>query len=197
MEFAYLDESGDDGAKGSKHLVCTLLITSRKKDIITLIRRTKRRLLRRNVTARWLNRMGGEIKLRNFPDKSLLNKVLKDLSMINMKVYAIAFEKGGKKIDKVNKPVILFNLFKHIFDESKGIIPSNISADLNFFNREKVNRFLLQKFEKTSIIEKENKSKKPSMECHFNHISEELYKKIKLDPKNMIISINHITFALF
>ena len=67
FESAYIDESGDDGAKGSKYFVISLWCTSERKEISKIVRSTKQRLLAKNKTARWLNKKGGEIKYSGFP----------------------------------------------------------------------------------------------------------------------------------
>ncbi|MCG2717338.1 MAG: hypothetical protein L6408_00685, partial [Nanoarchaeota archaeon] len=85
MEFAYLDESGDSGANGSNKIVMCLVCTKEKKKLNKIIRKTKQRLLEKNKTTKWLNRLGGEIKFYSFPDKGLLVKTLKEISKVDIK----------------------------------------------------------------------------------------------------------------
>lgn len=193
MEFAYLDESGDLGKKGSKNLVLTLMCTSRKKDVTHIIRNTKKRILDHNKSARWFNRMG-EIKFYSFPDKSLLKTTLKKLSKININVYFMIFKKDGIEIKKELKFTILSNLFKHIFEVSNKNKPEKIIADLDFFNKEKINRFILQNYSIKHIKSKDKDGKeidKEEGEMTFNIINEEDYKKNSKIKSNLIIEIEH------
>ena len=106
MEFAYLDESGDLGSQGSKHLILTLMCTRKKKEISKIIREAKKRLLDHNKTARWLSRRG-EIKFYSFPDKDLLKRTLKKLADVEMNIYFVIFEKDGTTINVDVKQTIL------------------------------------------------------------------------------------------
>ncbi|NOQ55310.1 MAG: hypothetical protein GQ477_00730 [Nanohaloarchaea archaeon] len=51
MEFAFLDESEDLG-KSSKYLVLTLICTRKSKEITKIIRKTKKKLLDNNKSAK-------------------------------------------------------------------------------------------------------------------------------------------------
>lgn len=193
MESAYLDESGDLG-KDSKYLVLTLMFTKKVKQITKIIRKTKQKLLKKNKSAKWLNQHGGEIKFYGFPEKNILNKLLIDLSNLNIFVYFLCFEKGGLKVNQSIKPSILGQLFMHSFQNSDKFLPKKVIADLNFFNKDKKNYFILQKYEKKPVnLKNEQKNYK---KCHcfdvsFSKIEEIEYYKIK-DKKGVYpIMIEH------
>lgn len=84
MEFAFLDESGDPGAKGTNHLVLCLVCTRRKKDLVNVVVNAKKRMLDKNKTRKWLNSHGGERKFHTFPDHNVLRTMLRHLSNIDM-----------------------------------------------------------------------------------------------------------------
>ena len=109
MKFAFLDESGDRGGKGSKYLVLCLICTPDKKKIVKIIRETKKRLLEKNKTAKWLNRTG-EIKFYKFPDDALLRRTLKKLSKVDIHIHALAFEKKRKDMAVRDKEIIVTQL---------------------------------------------------------------------------------------
>ena len=138
FESAYIDESGDNGASGSKFLILTLMCTSQRKKISKLIRLTKQQLLRKNVTARWFNRLG-EIKYSNFPDKTLLTNTLDKLAKIDLKIYYIAIEKQNSNIDKEFKNNILTELLRHILKFNN--LPNVIIADKQYFGNSKIAYF--------------------------------------------------------
>lgn len=179
MEFAYLDESGDLGEKGSKNLVLCLMVTRKKQEIIKIIRETKKRLLGKNKTARWLNRHGGEIKFYGFPDKVLLGRILKKLLGLDINIYYIVIEKHGK-IEQKLKQFILKPLFSHVIEVSNKKLPEKIIADLNFFDESKEILFILQKYTR-EIDDKKG-------EIIFNSITKEAYDKLKKNGKEHIIA---------
>jgi len=190
MEFAYLDESGDLGEKGSKHLILCLMITRKKQEIIKIIRETKKRLLEKNKTARWLNRHGGEIKFYGFPDDVLVRRTLKKLSELDIKIYYIIIEKH-RKIEQKLKQCILNPLFSHVIEISNKKIPEKIIADLDFFDKNKELFFILQKyFSHPTKIKGENEQDRNGMkkEIIFSLITKETYKKLKQDEKEHIIA---------
>src|SRR3989338_8385615 len=117
MEFAYFDESGDSGAKGSKNLVMVVLCTRKKDEIDKIIRKAKQRLLDKSKTSKWLNKKGGEIKWNGFPDKVLLVKTLKELSQLEMSIYYIAIKKDDKGLTYQDKNTAVGSLFYHIKTE--------------------------------------------------------------------------------
>jgi len=143
MEFAFLDESGDPGAKGTNHLVLCLVCTRRKKDLVKVIVNAKKRMLDKNKTRKWLNSHGGEIKFHSFPDHNILRTMLRHISNVDMWVYYVSFNKKGKPVLKEHKKLILTQLFKHTVDKSDKQFPSKIIADMNFFNNRKVNHFIV------------------------------------------------------
>lgn len=146
MEFAYLDEAGDNGAKGSKYLVTCLMLTSDVKQIVKIVRECKTRLLEKNKTARWFNRYG-ELKFHNFPDNALLKRTLKKLNKLNTCIYALAFDKNGTCVDPTLKNQILGFIISHAikdkplnpdskFEFTKKLAPHKIISDASFFSKE-------------------------------------------------------------
>jgi len=177
MKFAFLDESGDPGVKGSNNLVLTLMCTSQKKKINKIVRITKQRLLQKSKTAKWLSRHGGEIKFYGFPDKHLLRKTLTKLAQLDLKIYSMAFKKDGIPVDQKIKPNIVSDLFRIVFDDPKKEKFQKIIADLDFFNNEKTNRFLLLECSSKRI--------------EFSHIDESTFNTIKNKADKFILEIEH------
>ncbi len=181
MEFAFLDESGDLG-KDSKYLVLTLMCTKKVKQITQIVRKIKQKLLQKNKCAKWLNQHGGEIKFYGFPDKHILKKLLTDLSNVDMHIYFLCFEKGGIKVNQDVKPTILGQLFMHSFQNSEKHLPEKVIADLSFFNKDKINYFVLQKYEMKPVKTKGkdgNDKKCHCLEVSFSRIEEKEYNIIK------------------
>ncbi len=198
MEFAYLDESGDLGSGGSKNLVLALMCTRKKKEISKVIREAKKRLLDHNKTARWLSRRGGEIKFHSFPDKDLLKRTLRRLADIEMNVYFVVFEKDGTTVSADVKQTILKDLFRHIMKQPEKMI-EKVTADLNFFNKEKLNRFILRNYTLKPVKLKNDKGMEFDAECEeitFSKLSEEEFEKIKNDAFSTIIEIDHYNSRL-
>jgi hypothetical protein len=187
MDFAFLDESGDPGAKGTNHLVLCLVCTRRKKDLVEVIINAKKRMLDKNKTRKWLNSHGGEIKFHTFPDRNQLVTMLRHLSNIEMCVYYVSFDKQKKPVGKEHKKLILTQLLKYSIDESKNQFPAKIIADMNFFNDRKVNRFVQIDFLKT-----EKEKKLDPIHYYFEQIDEEEYQLIKDDSLFKFISIEHL-----
>jgi hypothetical protein len=187
MEFAFLDESGDPGAKGTNHLVLCLVCTRRKKALVEVIINAKKRMLDKNKTRRWLNSHGGEIKFHTFPDHSLLLTMLRHLSTIEMCVYYVSFNKQKKPVGKEYKKLILTQLLKHSKEKSENQFPSKITADMNFFNDRKVNRFV-----QIDFLKMEKEKKLDPIHYYFEEINEEKYQVIKDDPLFKFISIEHL-----
>jgi len=191
MEFAYLDESGDPGAKGSKKIVMCLVCTRKRKNLNKIIRKTKKRLLDKNKTANWLNRMGGEIKFYSFPDENLLIKTLKDISKVDFKIYYVCFNKNGKSFNTKLKESIMGDLFWHIFEKCSKEKPQNVISDLDFFGK-KPSYFSLIKYEKKKIENLDKKGIKRdgwSDEVTFKEISKEDYEKNKQNKDSFLIKI--------
>ncbi len=197
MEFAYLDESGDLGSQGSKNLILTLMCTRKKKEISKIIRDAKQRLLDHNKTARWLNRRG-EIKFYSFPDKELLKRTLKKLADVEMNIYFIVFEKDGTIINTDVKQTILAHLFRHIMKKPEKKI-EKVTADLSFFNKEKLNRFILRNYTLKPVKLKNDKGFEfdaESGEITFSKLSAEEFEKEKNNLSNTIIEIEHYNSRL-
>jgi len=182
FDTAYLDESGDNGAKGSKYLIMALWCVSENKRISKIIRDTKQQLLRKSIGAKWLAKKGGEIKYSNFPDKRLLKKMLGELSELESSIYYVALEKKGKNVDNSEKELILRELFWHkIFF---GNMPKKIIADKQYFKNRKVAYCLLKEL---TLTEKEIKTKKYLLKL----VEKEEYEKLKRDEWEHIIKIEH------
>src|SRR3989344_6828850 len=156
MEFAFLDESGDPGKDGSNHLVLTLMCTSDKKEISSIIKEAKSRLRESNKGLKFLDKTNGELKFHSFPDKVLLKRVLKKLSKLKITIYSITIVKNKQKIESTTKQIILHRLFNHISNPSNKQMSIKIIADDNFFNKQETNRFLLETFKSIPIKLKED-----------------------------------------
>ncbi len=93
MEFAFLDESGDNGKNGSKYLVLTLLCTNKRKQLVKIIRETKRQLLRNNKK---IEKITVDLNFFN-KDKENYFKLIKSDSTPNKGIQSILY---FTKIDK-------------------------------------------------------------------------------------------------
>lgn len=133
----YLDESGDDGKKGSKWFVMTYLCTNEGKRISKALKKIKQQLRRTKKGERWLNRLGGEIKFAGFPEERLRIKLLEEISKLDMEIRFIAISKDGKNIPESEKSQILFNLLAESFMNQKKM-PSKIIADKDYFRNKKI-----------------------------------------------------------
>ena len=190
MEFAYLDESGDPGAKGSKKIVMCLVCTKERKKLNKLMRKTKQDLLRKKKTGDWLNRMG-EIKFYSFPDKVLLKRALKELAKINFSIYCHCFTKNGNKFSKAIKHSIMGQLFWHIFERSNKIKPRSITSDLDFFGKVS-SYFALVKYKKSKaklVDDKGNKIDGWQGEISFREVSKEDYEMHKRDKDQFLVKV--------
>ncbi|MFH1752475.1 MAG: DUF3800 domain-containing protein [archaeon] len=92
--WAYLDESGDLGAKGSKHLVMAMLITEDIDLLDSLIKSIILKLSGSRKGKAYLKLTGGEIKFRNFPDKNLLMTSLSTISNSNSFIFSVFIDKS-------------------------------------------------------------------------------------------------------
>jgi hypothetical protein len=192
MEFAYLDESGDLGSKGSKHLVLTLMCTRKKKEVSKIIRDAKKRLLDHNKSARWLKKKG-EIKFYSFPDNNLLKRTIRKLADVDINVYFMVFEKNGINVGDGIKSNILAHLFRHIMVVSNKKPVEKVIADLNFFNKQKLNRFILREYsiKPVKLINQDGEQVVEEGEITFSGLTDEEYEKAKKDFSNIIIEIEH------
>lgn len=194
MIFGFLDESGDAGGKGTKYIVLAAMLTKDKKKIVKIIRNIKRRLLQKNKTARWLNRNNGEIKYHNFPDKNLLKTALRKLVEVDMQIYFMAFDKKGITFDKSLKSSILTQVLEYIFEHQTT--PYKIIADIDFFNRKKVNYFLLTKYKRAKIIDKNGK-KANELAIDIKEIDDDSYRKFRKEGFLHLIKTEHQKSRLF
>ncbi len=198
MEFAYIDESGDYGAKGSKNLVMCLVCTNEKKRLNKIIRNVKKRLLDKNKTAYWLNHNGGKIKFYGFPDKDLLKRILKELADLEIKIYYTTFNKTGKSVDKDIKISIMPELYKHILEEANKIKPQKITADLDYFGKKPYYFNLLNytKSEGGILGEDGNKKKKFKTRIGVANITEQDYNKMKDNKNAFVVKIETLNSGL-
>jgi len=133
----YLDESGDDGKRGSKCFVMTYICTNEGKKIFKVLKKAKEQLRRTKKGERWLNRFGGEIKFAGFPEERVRLKLLEELSKLNIEARFIAIEKDGSNIPESEKSQILFNLLAESFVNHTKM-PSKIIADKDYFKNRKI-----------------------------------------------------------
>jgi len=157
----YLDESGDDGKRGSKWFVMAYICTKEGKKIFKILKKIKEQLRRTKKGERWLNRFGGEIKFAGFPDEKLRLKLLENLSKVDFEVRFIAIEKNGKDIPESEKAQILFNLLAETFVNNK-CMPSKIIADKDYFRNKKICFLAVKNYEEE--IYKDGKGPKASYE---------------------------------
>src|SRR3989344_344736 len=116
----YLDESGDSGGPGSKYLVLTYICSDEGKKLSKILKKTKEQLKRIKKGARWLNRLGGDIKF-------------------------IAIKKDGKYISESEKEKILFDLLYESFINHKEL-PSKIIADKDYFKNKKISSLVVKNY---------------------------------------------------
>lgn len=135
MEFYFLDESGDQGADGSKHIVLTLLKIRELKKAVKIIRNAKRSLLLKSKGAKWLNQHGGEIKFYGFPDENLLLKILKEIAALKPEIIYVVAEKGGLPFRTEQK--ILPLMFESL-NKTNSEMPKKIIADLDFVGKNSI-----------------------------------------------------------
>src|SRR3989344_8038045 len=141
----YLDESGDSGGPGSKYLVLTYICSDEGKKLSKILKKTKEQLKRIKKGARWLNRLGGEIKFTGFPDERIRLKLLEDLSNIELDIRFIAIKKDGKYISESEKEKILFDLLYESFINHKEL-PSKIIADKDHFKNKKISSLVVKNY---------------------------------------------------
>ena len=180
MEFAYLDESGDLGPKGSKCLVLTLFITKQKKELDKTLKWCKTRLGESNKSARWLSKHGGRIKFHSFPDKTLLRQLVTKICKVKGNVYCVCFDKSQQVVTQDDKCVIVGYLFGHIMEHG-GIPPDTIIADNSYFNADSVNYFKLAKYSKEG----------EDSHIQLNQISQQEYADIPKEERKKCVKVQH------
>jgi len=152
----YLDESGDEGKKGSKWFVMAYICTKEGKKIAKILKKTKEQLRRTKKGERWLNRLGGEIKFVGFPDERLRLKLLENLSKIGFEARFIAIQKDGKNIPEPEKFQILLNLLAESFSNHQ-CMPSKIIADKDYFRNKKICSLAVKNYEEEAYGDREKK----------------------------------------
>jgi len=195
MEFAFLDESGDLGSAGSRHVVLAILYVKSKKEVDQIIQDTKNRLLEQKKGMKFLARTGGEVKFYGFPDKVLLTRTLEKLSALKLQIEFIVFDKNGVDLGVDLKKTILSNLFKKIYEGV--IIPTRtrIIADVDFLNRKKTNYFLLQRYSKTPLSSAAPACPNSMMygpEIVFSELDPKDLPQVLRQPFSMVIQVDHV-----
>lgn len=130
MEFYFLDESGDQGAKGSKHLILTLVKLNSAKKAAKIIRDARQHLNQKTIKKRWLEQHGGEIKFSTFPDKEYLFKMMGWIGKLKPEIIYVVADKKGLPFETRQK--ILPILFEVALGEGSV---KRIIADLDFVGR--------------------------------------------------------------
>ncbi|MBI2147335.1 DUF3800 domain-containing protein [Candidatus Woesearchaeota archaeon] len=123
----------------------------------------------------------------------MLKRTLKKLADVEMDIYFVVFEKNGTTINADVKQIILTHLFRHILKKPKKKI-EKVTADLSFFNKQKVNRFILRNYTVEPVKLKNDKGMEfnaESGEITFTRLSDEEFEKIKNDSSSTIVEIEH------
>jgi hypothetical protein len=103
----------------------------------------------------------------------------------------MAFEKDGQQIKEALKHLILADLFQHIIETAKQK-PEKIIADIDFFNKEKKNRFVLNEYSITPIDSYNETTSIPKKKIIFSRIADDKeYETIKIDASKLLIEIEH------
>jgi len=178
----YLDESGDDGKKGSKWFIMAYICTKEGKKIAKILKKTKEQLRRTRRGKKWLNRLGGEIKFAGFPDERLRLKILEGLSKVGFEARFVAIQKDGKNIPESEKFQILLNLLAESFSNHQ-CMPAKIIADKDYFRNKKICSLAVKNYEEESYGD--GKKKKVSYEVFV------LEKEEEKDKFNLTIKIKH------
>lgn len=186
MEFAFLDESGDSGAKGSKHLLLTLVIVRKRRNIEKIISNYKKQLKRTKKGRKWLLKTGGEIKFYGFPDKKLLKKLVEELALGMEHIYSMAFVKNEHKMFFGEKAVILGHVINHYYKKA-SLLPTDIIADLGFISQKGIKYYKVLKYQKVGVENKKNE-----IDISLSLISAKEYKKEIVERKNNVIKVKHI-----
>ncbi len=181
MQFAYLDESGDLGARGSKYLVTALLVTARKKEIENLIWKIKQRLYQNKKEARWLDRQGGEIHFHGFPNKNTLIWALRELNRLEFKAYAVVYEKKEGQVAVEAKRFILSAVFEEIAKNNESV---TVIADNDFFPLKKMKKGVF-------VIGQKSLAESKLFDYDTTIITEEVYKQIQDSIKEKVVKVEH------
>jgi len=182
----YLDESGDNGKKGSKSLVLTYICTDDNKKIAKIIKKARGGLKRTKKGLRWLNKQG-EIKFSGFPDEHLRQKILESLSKLDIQIKFIAIEKKNKAIHPVEKIDILRELIVANVRDGESI-PHKIIADKDYFDNKKIAYFIVRDFKEKEYKDKDGKTKS-KFSCRLELIEREAFKKD--NDYDMTVTIKH------
>jgi hypothetical protein len=158
----YLDESGDNGKKGSGCLILTYMCTDDGKKIAKVLKKAKTNLRRIKKGKRWLNkRHGGEIKFTGFPDQRILIKTLEELSKLDLQIRFIAIHKNGNIINPSEKSQILLG---EGF-ESEKCMPHKIVADKDYFDNKKIAYLAVKDYKEIDYSSGEKKNLDKIGEC--------------------------------
>lgn len=182
----YLDESGNNGGKGSEYLILTYVCVRENKKIAKILKKAKEQLKRTKKGSKWLEKNGGEIKFYGFPEDHVLRKVLEELSKLDIIIRYIAIKKNGKNFNPSEKADVLTELISsHL--ASDECIPSKIVADRDYFDDKKIAYFLLRNYEE-KVHNGENGQEK-EVRCELFLI--ERYDLEKFKDNELVVSIRH------
>ncbi len=198
-KFAFLDESGDNGARGSTYLVLGLLIAKNPSKIKKVIKNLKKSLQIKKKNKKWLNKRGGEVKFYGFPDDALLRTALKKLAKLNIEITYMAFKKNNKPINLAEKERIMTKLFEEYFNDYFHGIKTyfKIKADSSFFSKPNDKKVYFQgiRYEFTPRFIKTERGKEKIIErmLEFKRITPDEYKiALKQHQNPVILTVEHI-----
>ncbi len=182
----YLDESGDNGKRGTKFLVLTYICTNDNKKIAKIMKKTRAGLKRTKKGIRWLNKHG-EIKFSGFPDDHLRQKTIENLSKLNIQIKFIAIKKSNNSIHPTEKADILKELIV-ANAHNKEPIPHKIIADKDYFSNKKIAYFTVRDFKEKEYSDKNGKTKN-EFSCRLELIKKETFNQD--NNYNLIVKIRH------
>jgi len=118
--WAFLDESGDLGKKGSRFLVLTMLVTEDIELLDNLIKSIKKSLEKHKSGRMYLHNKNGEIKYAGFPDKELLRRSLETITASNTKIFSAYVDKSkiNRNIKMEEKELIFKYLLRYVCEKN-------------------------------------------------------------------------------